>query len=78
MFSESVIVKHLNVAACVLQVVVKKLLRGGNDAVVGCEATEVASSMLKADSSATVTHGNLLPGQLVTVRSIPSLVLSPI
>lgn len=51
-----------------LQVVIKKLLRGGKDAVVGCEATEIASSMLKPDYA--VTHGNLLPGQLVTVCAL--------
>lgn len=51
-----------------LQVVVKKLLRGGKDAVVGCEAVDIASSMLKSENA--VTHGNLVPGQLVTVRLI--------
>lgn len=49
-----------------VQVVVKKLLRGGKDAVVGCEASDIASSMLTSENA--VTHGNLLPGQLVTVR----------
>lgn len=49
-----------------VQVVVKKLLRGGNDAVVGCEASDIASSMLTSENA--VTHGNLLPGQLVPVR----------
>jgi rRNA biogenesis protein RRP5 len=50
-----------------LQVVVKQLLRGGSDAVVGCLPTDVATGALPAHQA--VTHSNLLPGQLVMVRT---------
>jgi rRNA biogenesis protein RRP5 len=56
----------------IMQVVIKKLLRGGKDAVVGCEATEIASSMLRGEHA--IMHGNLLPGQLVTVCAKTTLI----
>lgn len=51
-----------------IQVVVKKAVggEGGKQVVVGCEAGDIAGSMLRAEHG--VSHGNLLPGHLVTVR----------
>lgn len=56
-----------------LQVVVKKLLRAGSSAIVGCESAEVAQAAISGDNA--VTMNDLLPGHLVTVCFLIALSL---